>query len=185
MLFERGRIESDQQANGVVRGVSEVVMRSFAAREVKAGRLLRFDVEALHCAIDVAYVAEVLRAVALEPLPGAPAFVAGLINLRGVLLPVLDLRVRFGYAARRDEPSDRFVIIQVRERTVVLWVDAAVDLLTLDARAVAPSVGLTAGVRSLAGVAQTEDGILYMHDPAAFMNESEADALDRVTVVTS
>jgi purine-binding chemotaxis protein CheW len=153
-------------------------MRLVTTRDADAAcRFLRFDVQGLPCAISLPHVTEVVRAVALEPLPGASPFVAGLVNLRGVLLPVLDLRVRFGYAARCLEPSDRFVMVRVRKMAVALWVDAAVDLIALDTDTIVPSDGLTAGVRSLAGVARTADGVLYIHDPAAFLNQAEADAL--------
>jgi purine-binding chemotaxis protein CheW len=146
--------------------------------------LLRFDVEDLHCIIDAACVVQILRAAALTTLPGAPAFIAGIVNVHGELLPVLDMRVRFGFPERDVTPADRFIIIRVGERTIALWVDGALEVLALEPGDIVPAEGLLGGLRSLAGLARTADGVLYLHDPAAFLSESEAEALDLLGAVS-
>jgi purine-binding chemotaxis protein CheW len=160
------------------------VVQSGAVGLLRAERLLQFDVEDLHCIIDAACVVQILRAAALAALPGAPAFIAGIVNVHGDLLPVLDLRVRFGFPERGIVPSDRFITIRVGERVIALWVDAVLDVFAMNPRDIVPAQGLLGGLRSLSGLARTAEGMLYLHDPTAFLSESEAEALDLLGAVS-
>jgi purine-binding chemotaxis protein CheW len=136
-----------------------------------------FQLDGRRCAIGAAAVVEVLAAVAIRPLPGQPAYVAGIIDLRGAVVPVLDLRVRFGGAARLMELSDRLIVVRTGERVAACWVDQVDDL--GGAASVTSSAGepLIAGDRSLAGVAATADGLVTIHDAGAFIAQCEADAV--------
>jgi purine-binding chemotaxis protein CheW len=126
-------------------------------------------------AIDAGTVLEVLPALAVCPLPGQPRYVAGTIDLRGTIVPVLDLRVRFGLPQRPMELSDRLIVARARERDLALWVDAVDDLAA--AAAWAPAGGLMAGDRSLAGVGVTAGGLTAIHDLNDFVAQCEADAV--------
>src|SRR5262245_6063358 len=73
-------------------------------------------------------VVEVVRAVAVTPLPKAPAIVEGVMNVRGKVVPVINVRARLGLSAREIAPSDHFVIARVAGREVALHVDQALSL---------------------------------------------------------
>jgi purine-binding chemotaxis protein CheW len=137
---------------------------------------LVFRVDGLHCGMDRTAVVEILPALAVRPLPGQPPFVAGAIDLRGTLLPVLDLRVRFGRPPRPMELSDKLIVARFRDRTLAVWVDAVEGLVPSDGRW-APAVGLLTGDRSVVGVVRTADGACAIHDPDAFLGACESDAL--------
>jgi purine-binding chemotaxis protein CheW len=129
------------------------------------------------CAVDASAVLEILAAVAVTPLPRQPAYIAGVVDLRGSIVPVLDLRVRFGIPARPMELSDRLIVIRASGRVLVLWVDeveafAAVDFTTWNSAG-----GLVAGDRSLAGVVSSSDGVSAIYDVDAFVAQCEADAV--------
>jgi purine-binding chemotaxis protein CheW len=65
-------------------------------------------------------------------IPGAPAFVAGLVQVRGKLVPVVDLRSRFGLAPAERNLDTRVIVVRVGQRTAGLIVDSARDVLRLD-----------------------------------------------------
>lgn len=123
-------------------------------------------------------VVEVVRAVAITRLPGAPPALEGVINVRGALVPVLDLRARFGLATPPLDPDEQMVLVRAGARTVACRVDRVDGLLELPEGAVAAPHGLTAATRGLAGVAPTGDGVAVVYDPNAFLAEQEARALE-------
>src|SRR5678816_4221005 len=91
-------------------------------------RLLLFTIDSTRYAVASADVTEIVRAVAVTPLPGAPRAVAGVIDVRGSLVPVFDLRHRFGLPARDVEPEHHFILVRTPTRTAALHVDHVLDL---------------------------------------------------------
>lgn len=93
--------------------------------------LIAFRIGAQEFCVDIMAVREIRGWTPATPLPRAPAFVRGVINLRGAVLPIVDLSARLGLAT--TEPDARHVIIVVRigEQTVGLLVDAVCDILTV------------------------------------------------------
>lgn len=140
-------------------------------------RLVVFRLDGRRCAVAESAVTEIVAAVAVSPLPRQPAYVAGVIDLRGTIVPVLDLRARFGLPSRLMELSDRFIVIRAAGRTLALWVDEIESFAASDPAGWSPHGGLIAGDRSLAGVAALPGGLATIHDPGAFVAQCEADAV--------
>src|SRR5690606_24583504 len=118
-----------------------------------ASQILMFEVAGRRLAIPVDDVSEIVRAVAVTPLPGAPAVVEGIIDLRGTLIPVLDLRARLGLTRRPVSPGDHFVVIRRVEQPLALRVDRVQSLVDLaevgeveSLPEVAPSAEYVAGI---------------------------------------
>jgi purine-binding chemotaxis protein CheW len=124
-------------------------------------------------------VRELLRAVAVAPLPGAPAVIEGVIDVRGRIVPVLDLRRRFGLLPRAIDPADHLVVVTIGPRLLALRVDRALDIATIDPASLEELRPLVPRAVSLAGVAQTADGLAVIHDLGTFLGGSEGVALDR------
>jgi purine-binding chemotaxis protein CheW len=127
--------------------------------------------------LPAADVAEVVRAVLPTPLPGAPDVVEGVVNLRGSVLPVFDLRRRFRLPPRPVEPTDHLIVATAGPRRVALRVDQAEALVRLEAADVADARGLP-GAEYIACVARLPDDLVLVHDLAAFLSRGESDALD-------
>jgi purine-binding chemotaxis protein CheW len=138
---------------------------------------LIFRLDELRCAVHAAAVIEILPALAVRPLPGQPPFVAGTIDVRGTIVPVLDLRARFGRPSRAMQLSDRLVLARSHDRVLAVWVDAVEGLVPHDADAVTATGGLIVGDRSLVGVAATAGGLCAIHDLDGFISGCESDAL--------
>ena len=123
-------------------------------------------------------VQEIVRAVAISALPGAPAIIEGAINVRGRIVPVVDVCRRLAVPARALDPEEFIVVLRVGERVVALRVDDVDDVVEVPADSVERSGSLSPALRGLAGVSAREDGVLVIHDPAAFIGQAEADQLD-------
>ena len=115
-----------------------------------------------------------MRAVAITPLPNAPPLIEGVVNVRGRILPVLDVRARFRLPARALDPSDHFIVAAAGARGVILRVDRATRLAEVDDSAGEPAPGAAYE----AGVATLGDGMVLVHDVGAFLSAAEAAALD-------
>lgn len=123
-------------------------------------------------------VRELVRAARLTPLPRAPDVVEGLLNLRGELLPVLDLRRRFRLPPRPLSPVDHFIVARAGGRHVVLRVDRAEGLLPLEPGELDTSPRALPGVGLVAGAVKLPDGLVLVHDLNTFLSEAESLALD-------
>jgi purine-binding chemotaxis protein CheW len=128
--------------------------------------------------LPAADVREVLRAAALTPLPGAPAVIEGVLNVRGAIVTVLDLRARFRLPPKVLEPSDHLIVATAGPRVVALRADRALGLVRLAADLVEDPRRLVPGTEYVAGVAPVEDGLLLIHDLRTFLSASEAATLD-------
>jgi purine-binding chemotaxis protein CheW len=128
--------------------------------------------------LPAADVRELVRAVAVVPLPRAPAVVKGVIDLRGRVVPVLDVRRRFGLPAREVDPADHFVVARAGERLLALHVDRATDLVEVGAADLADARGLVPGAEYVAWVARGPHDLVLVHDLATFLSRAEAEALD-------
>jgi purine-binding chemotaxis protein CheW len=142
---------------------------------------LTFTVGDQQFGIRVDDVREIVRAVELARLPKAPAVIEGLIDLRGAVIPVFDIRLRFRLPPRGVEPADHIVIAQAKERVVGIRVDRATDILALPDTDIDDMNTLVPASEYVAGVARLPEGLVLIHDLATFLSDAEAAALDAAT----
>ncbi|HUQ82397.1 MAG TPA: chemotaxis protein CheW [Gemmatimonadaceae bacterium] len=142
--------------------------------------LLTFTLDGDRYALDAATVRLVERAVAITPLPRAPALVEGVIDVHGTLAPVFDLRRRFGLAARELTADEHLIVASAGDRLVAFRVDEALDLVAApdDLAHVPPLAGGAAGE----GVARLSDGAVAIYDLTTFLDASERATLDAALV---
>jgi purine-binding chemotaxis protein CheW len=114
--------------------------------------------------LDAGAVVQVLRMVAIRPVPEAPAWIAGVVNLRGRTTPMMDLRTRLGLPTRPPGLSDHIVIVQAGEAALGLMVDAALEVLEVDEDAI-EAPGEAAGRSGvIAAVARSGERLLLVLD---------------------
>jgi purine-binding chemotaxis protein CheW len=140
--------------------------------------LLVFELAGARHAVALSAVREVVRAVFITPLPDAPPVVEGVIDVRGDIVPVYDLRARFGLPPRALDPAEWLILVWTGERPAALRCDAADWLKTVPATAVERGGEVLRGGRRLLGVARLADGLVLIHDLALFLDDAERDLLD-------
>ncbi|MBZ0071770.1 MAG: chemotaxis protein CheW [Thiohalobacteraceae bacterium] len=125
--------------------------------------------------INVMQVQEVLRVTEIAPVPGAPHYVLGIINLRGNVVTVIDTRERLGLGSKDMEESTRIVIIEVDKQVVGMLVDAVAEVVTLHAAEIesAPNVGNDESSQYIQGVASRDGELLILVDLNKLLNDGE------------
>ena len=150
--------------------------------------ILTFDLDGQRYGFPADSVVQVVQMVAISPLPGAPAIVEGVVNVRGAIVPVFDLRARFTLPPRPLDPGQHLVILRAGTRQSAVRVDAVEDFVSIpDAEIAGPGAlagsGIGArGTRHVAGVAATADGTTIIYDLSAFLSLDESATLDDALV---
>jgi purine-binding chemotaxis protein CheW len=117
-----------------------------------------FEVKGQTCAIAVEYVREIVRVPEVTPLPDAPALIEGVIDLRGAMIPVLDLARVLGRGHSEDGLRARIVVLATDDLVMGLRVDAATDVLALEASAVedVPQLAARTGYDAVRSIVRRE-----------------------------
>lgn len=124
-------------------------------------------------ALPIANVERVVRAVAVTPLPDAPATVSGVVNVAGRILPVIDLRKKFGLPAQPLSPESRFVIVATPQRLAVLTVDRAEEVIRIPAEALIAATAFLAAPGALRGLTVNSDEIILIEDPELLLTVTD------------
>lgn len=144
--------------------------------------LLVFELAAARHALPLECVREVARAVLITPLPDAPPVIEGIIDVRGEVVPVYDLRLRFGMPARPLSPDDWMVTAWTGDRLVAFRADRADEIVSAGRATVAGREAVPGRSAHVAGVARLPDGIVLIDDLPAFLDAAERDSLDAALV---
>ncbi len=137
-----------------------------------------FCVDRGRYALPLASVDRIVRAVHVTALPRAPDIVLGAIDVQGRVLPVFNIRRRFGLPERAVDPADHFLIAHTARRTVVLVIDSAQGVFEYAASAVTQAASIAGDLEHVRGVIQLEDGLVLIHDLEHFLSRHEAQVLD-------
>jgi purine-binding chemotaxis protein CheW len=116
--------------------------------------------------IEILRVQEIKGYSAVTPLPNLPPYIKGVLNLRGAVVPVLDLRDRFGMSESEYTRFTVIIVVRVGERVVGLIVDAVSDVLDVAQNDVVPAPDMGAGVDTsfLTGMAKSEERLISLLD---------------------
>ena len=125
-------------------------------------------------ALPASAVVQVLRMAKPAPSPGAPPHVRGVLNVRGVLVPVVDARVRLGAPPRPPSPQDRLVLVDDGTARVALQVDEVLEVCEVPDDAVEGRAA-AAGSPLVAGALRLPDGVVLVQSPGAWLGAHPRD----------
>ena len=130
--------------------------------------------------INVMQVQEVLRYTEIAPVPGAPDYVLGIINLRGTVVTVIDTRSRFGLQPAEVSDNSRIVIIEAEKQVIGIMVDSVAEVVYLRSSEidVAPSVGTEESAKFIQGVSNRDGELLILVDLNKLLSDEEWDELN-------
>lgn len=132
--------------------------------------------------INVMQVQEVLRYTEIAPVPGAPAYVLGIINLRGNVVTVIDTRQRFGLNNTDITDNSRIVIIEADRQVVGILVDSVAEVVYLRQSEIetAPNVGNDESAKFIQGVCNKNGELLILVELDKMMSEEEWSDLENI-----
>ncbi|MFT6389548.1 MAG: purine-binding chemotaxis protein CheW [Cellvibrionaceae bacterium] len=132
--------------------------------------------------INVMQVQEVLRYTEIAPVPGAPGYVLGIINLRGNVVTVIDTRNRFGLESGEMTDNTRIVIIETEGHVIGILVDSVAEVVYLRQSEVetAPNVGNDENAKFIQGVCHKNDELLILIELNKLLTHTEWAELEEV-----
>jgi purine-binding chemotaxis protein CheW len=130
----------------------------------KEMKVIVFQLLDMEYAIDVEIVQSIEKVLSITRVPKTPAYVKGVINLRGIVTPIVDLRERFGLTSKEMDDSTRIIIVTLDEFDVGLIVDAAKDVLDIPVDSIEPQPEVVGSIESdfISGVAKVGKHLLVM-----------------------
>ena len=128
-------------------------------------QVVSFDIGSEEFAVDILDVQEIIRMVEITPVPKAPYYVEGVINLRGKVIPIVDLRRRFGLPDAERTKETRIVVVDVSRIILGLVVDSVSEVLRIPSSLIeAPPSGKQGGAEFHKGVGRVDGRLLILLD---------------------
>lgn len=129
-------------------------------------QFLVFSLGEEHYGIEIEFVQEIKGLAPITPLPNSPEYVRGVLNLRGLIIPILDLRVRLGMSERAYDRFNVIIVVAVEEKLVGLVVDSVLDVTDIAAGDIEDPPLLTTDMDTTCfrGVGKTGDRLVFLLD---------------------
>ena len=147
---------------------------------IKEIKVLSFELGGEAYGLAVHQVLGVNPMLPIVPIPQAPNFVEGVVRIRDQVIPVIDLRKRFGLAGKPSEKKPRLIVAKVRDIRVALLVDGVLRVTALAAGNIDPPSPVLDHASLLKGVAKLEQGILLLLDLDKILSAEEVQTLAEV-----
>lgn len=147
-------------------------------------QMVVFKLEKEEFAVDIHQVREVLKMSRVTPLPQSAHYIEGVINLRGEVIPVVDLRKRFELPVGVRNEQTRIIIVEIQNSNVGLIVDSVTEVLRLSSSAIQPPPARVAGTRTdlIKGVGKVSDRLLIVLNLEKILTTEEVILLEEVTL---
>lgn len=145
------------------------------SKDAELLQLVTFSVGGEEFGVEILQVQEIIRMLEITKVPKAPSFVEGVINLRGKVIPIIDLRKRFGLEPRGRDKNTRIIVIEIHTMVVGFIVDSVSEVLRLPASTVEPPPPVVAGLDSdyISAVGKLEDRLLILLDLQRLLSNEE------------
>ncbi len=142
-------------------------------------QLVSFNIGDEEFAVDILRVQEIIRIVEITKVPKSPPFVEGVINLRGKVIPIIDLRKRFNLEERKTTKETRIIVVDIDGKVIGLIVDSVSEVLRLPSDTIEPPPPIVAGIESeyIKGVGKLDDRLLILLDLNKIFSSKEKELL--------
>jgi purine-binding chemotaxis protein CheW len=129
-------------------------------------QLISFAIGDDQYGVDIKAVREIKGWTAITPLPGQPEYVRGVLNLRGVIIPIVDLRCRFGQGLTSVTPLHIVIVVQIAAKAIGLLADRVLDIVSLDGVEIkpVPKVAQSQRANFLCGLVTSDDAMIALID---------------------
>ncbi|MFW6324057.1 MAG: chemotaxis protein CheW [Desulfovibrionales bacterium] len=145
-------------------------------------QLVTFSIQDEEFGVEILKVQEIIRMMEITRVPRAPEFVEGVINLRGKVIPIIDLRKRFGLEPKDRDKNTRIIVIEISSMIVGFIVDSVSEVLRIPTSTIEPPPPVVAGLDSeyISGVGKLEDRLLILLDLNRLLSRDEQKVLSKV-----
>ncbi|NOX88660.1 MAG: purine-binding chemotaxis protein CheW [Calditrichaeota bacterium] len=153
--------------------------------DTQKGKFLCFQLGKEEYAVEIRYVMEIIGMQRITPLPDLPHFVKGVINLRGKVIPVVDVRLRFGFQERAYDERTCIVVANIQETNVGLIVDSVNEVLDIPDNQIdlPPKVKKGKESRFIQGLGKVEEQVKIILDMERFLFDEELNEIQQSVAV--
>ncbi len=141
--------------------------------------MVLFSLDDQRYALPLERVQRSIRVMAITPLPKAPAIVIGIVDIGGLVIPVLNMRVRLNHTPRDIRLSDQLILATAGKRTVALLVDTTTGVLEPSPGHRTPADDIAPRLEPIDGTIQVGDGLILIHDLERLLSLDEETEIDR------
>jgi len=161
-------------------------MNEHKSEETRMRQLVTFTLGSEEYGVDIMRVQEIIRFQNVTHVPQMPSFIEGVINLRGIVIPVIDLRKRFQLAEPGHTANTRIIVVNVGAKTTGIVVDAVSEVLRLPEDQIEPPPPVVSGIghEYLQGVGKVQGRLLILLDLDKILTAMEHSALSEMPPVT-
>lgn len=169
--------------NACAGGISEA--RTGVA--LKAGKYLTFDLASEEYGLEILKVQEIIGLMPVTRVPRTPHFIRGVVNLRGKVIPVVDLRLKFGMEPKEDTRRTSIIVVQIKRenRQVImgLIVDDVSEVIDIEADAIepAPEFGANVNTDFIMGVGKVVHKVVILLDVDKVLSNGEVALLEQAS----
>lgn len=160
--------------------MSEAEVRELLEEEedTQKGRFLTFELGEESYGIEIKYVTEIIGLQPVTEIPELPEYIKGIINLRGTIIPVMDVRLRFKKLFREYNDRTCIIVINIGEISIGLIVDSVSEVLSIpDEEIVPPPEVNKTGNKYIKGIGKVENGVKLLLDCIKLLDEEDVEGL--------
>jgi len=145
-------------------------------------QLVSFKIGTEEFGVDILNVQEIIKIVQITKVPNSPVFVEGVINLRGKVIPVIDLRTRLGLQKIEHDKDTRIIVVELSKSTIGFIVDAVNEVLRIPISITEAPPEIVAGVDSefIKSVGKLDDRLLILIDLNKILLQDEAKQIEKM-----
>lgn len=140
--------------------------------------IIVFTIDELAYALSLTSVVKVIQAIAIRKLPNAPEIVTGIINVKGLIIPVVDIRKRLGLLSREIGLDDQLIIADTGKRLVAIMVDAVTGIKDLEFTQREATNEKLSFAKHITGVAKVDGGLILIYNLDHFLSLDEEAELE-------
>jgi purine-binding chemotaxis protein CheW len=147
-------------------------------------QVVSFHLDREEYGVDISQVQEIIRMVEITHVPRAPHFMEGVINLRGQLIPIIDLRTRFSMPRAEHTKSTRIIVTEIGNKRVGIVVDGVSEVLNIPMEQIeeAPEIITGAGSEYIQGVGKVNERLIILLDLTMVISSEEKARLETTEV---
>lgn len=168
--------------------MSTATVEATEQREVRTSyssedhQYLTFSLADEYYGVDILKVQEIKGFTTVTRIPNTPDYLKGVLNLRGTIVPIVDLRMKFGMGTTDPTPFTVMVVVNVRNRIMGFMVDAVSDVLDLNAKNIQapPELGSAVDITFVAGIGSSNDRLVTLLDIDRVLTEEEVKLVEEL-----
>jgi purine-binding chemotaxis protein CheW len=162
-------------------------LREEASDKSDGKQIVAFSLGSEIYGVDISQVREIIPIQKIVPVPRAPEFVEGIINLRGKVIPVLDLRKHFGFEKKERDEDQKIVLAESHSESIGVIVDSVSSVLRIPEDSIEPPASVITGdgVEYIAGIAKMNSSLIVLLDLTKIISDAESRSLKEVDLASA